>query len=222
MIIGNILDFIAPYDCLACGQEGKLLCDWCVAEKISPLPSRCYKCRKITRDYAVCENCRPSVRIQNAWITCDYLSGAASLVKKLKYERAKIAANVISQFIIDTLPYFDEDVIVTHVPTATSRRRLRGYDQSELIAKSIAKKVGLQHRTVLARLGQSRQVGAKREKRQKQLDNAFRVCSPSEVKNAKILLVDDVVTTGATLEAAAKTLKAAGAKKIYAAAFAQK
>src|SRR3990167_3067728 len=215
MIIEKVFDLIAPYDCLGCGLEGGLLCGWCTSEKISTLPSRCYKCHQLTQDFATCEKCRPKVHISNVWVVSEYSGVAQSLVKKLKYERASISAEIIAQFIFEILPCLPDDIIVVHIPTATSRRRLRGYDQSELIAKSIAKQFGLKHQTLVARMGQSRQVGAKRAKRQTQLNNAFRIAKPQVVKQSKILLIDDVVTTGATLETVADVLKAGGAKKVY-------
>jgi len=222
LIIEKTLDFLTPYDCLGCGQEGSLLCDWCTEEKIIPLPSRCYKCNQLTRDFAVCEKCRPKARMSNVWVVSEYSGVVQKLIKRLKFERSSTAAGIIARFMVEILPYLTDDILVVHVPTATSRRRLRGYDQAELIAKGIAKRLELRHQTLLARIGQSRQVGAKRQKRQSQLKNAFRVVRPQIVNQSKILLIDDVVTTGATLETVAKVLKDAGAKKVYAAIFAQR
>jgi predicted amidophosphoribosyltransferase len=76
--------------------------------------------------------------------------------------------------------------------------------------------------TLLARRGQSRQVGARRMQRTTQLVDAFHPIRPSLIQGAHILLVDDIVTTGASLEAAARVLKQAGAKRIDAVVFAQK
>jgi predicted amidophosphoribosyltransferase len=73
----------------------------------------------------------------------------------------------------------------------------------------------------LARQGQAHQVGASREQRKQQLATAFRVTKPQHVAGARLLLIDDVVTTGATLEAAAAALRAVGARHIEALVFAQ-
>lgn len=80
----------------------------------------------------------------------------------------------------------------------------------------------MRHFTLLSRLGQTRQVGSKREQRLTQLSDAFRALRPDVIRNAQILLVDDVVTTGGTLEAAANVLRQAGASRIDAVVFAQK
>lgn len=122
---------------------------------------------------------------------------------------------------VENLPYLNRETVVTHIPTATSRVRRRGYDPAELIARALAKESGLKHKTMLLRVTQTRQVGAKRNKRIMQMEYAFKPALevPSSVP---VLLVDDLTTTGATLESAAKCLKTAGAKTVNAAVFAQK
>jgi ComF family protein len=115
----------------------------------------------------------------------------------------------------------DEQALIVPVPTATSRIRQRGYDQAKLLAKAISKQSRLTYLDCLARSGQTHQHGTSRHTRLGQLENAFRVKHPRSVQNAHIILVDDVVTTGATLEAAAKVLKQAGGKQIEALAFAR-
>ena len=144
------------------------------------------------------------------------------LVKLLKFERSKAAHQPIANSIAQVLPYLLPDTIVTHLPTATSRQRERGYDQSQLIAKQVAKQKKARYRPLLARLGQSRQVGATKGRRYEQAANMFRALKPEAIQGAHILLIDDILTTGASLEAAAKILKQAGAKQVDAAVFAQR
>ncbi len=90
------------------------------------------------------------------------------------------------------------------------------------MAKKLVRYSEMPHSTLLARIGQTRQVGANRTKRLSQLKDAFRVVRPYLVKGANIIIVDDVVTTGASLEEAAKKLKSAGAKSVSALAFCHK
>lgn len=222
MLINAILSLLAPYECLSCSIEGKLLCDWCRIDAIPPLPPRCYRCRKITKDFSSCAKCRPKSRLAHVWVVSEYEGISKMLISRLKFERAADAANEIAELIAARLPYLPAETVVTFVPTATSRRRQRGYDQSELIAKRLARLKGLKFSPLLLRIGQSRQVGANRSERQRQLQGAFRVRSLSKVKDAHILVIDDIVTTGATLEAAAQVLKSSGARQINAATFAQK
>lgn len=221
-IITGLLRILAPYDCLSCGNEGKLLCDWCKHDAVPPVPPRCYRCRKQSQDFATCPDCRRESRLSNVWIASEYDGFSKTLISKLKFERARSAADEIAELMAALLPYVPAGTTVTFAPTATGRRRRRGYDQSELIAKRLAGLLGRPFLPLLLRQGQTRQVGASKAKRKQQLVAAFRPRNLISIKGASILLIDDIVTTGATLEAAAQVLKQAGAKQISAAAFAQK
>jgi len=222
LLVEKIISILAPHSCLVCEAEGSLLCAWCRPDAILPTPSKCYRCHTQTVDFEVCEKCRRHSRLSNVWVSTSYDGVAKNLVMLLKFERVRTAASLIAEHIAETLPHFADDVIITHVPTATSRRRARGYDQAELIAKLLARRLKKSHAALLLRSGQTRQVGAKRKERLTQLDGAFLGTKPYLLKNKHVLLVDDIVTTGATLEAATKILKESGAKRVYGAVFAQK
>jgi competence protein ComFC len=186
------------------------------------LPARCYRCRQITEESSVCQKCRRQTKFAHVWVRSEYEGLAKDLIYRLKFERCSAAAVPIAELLAEALPWLPPDTVVTHIPTATSRHRQRGYDQAELLASQLAKKHDLRHAALLARIGQTRQVGAKREQRLLQLEQAFRIQSRHLVKNTSVLLIDDITTTGATIEAAASVLKNAGAKTINAAVFAQK
>jgi ComF family protein len=112
-----------------------------------------------------------------------------------------------------------DDTLVVPVPTATGRVRRRGYDQARLLARDLSRRTGLPRIDCLARSGQTHQVGAGRERRLEQLRQAFRVRRAGAVCGRRILLVDDVVTTGASLESSARALLAAGAGRVEAITF---
>lgn len=145
---------------------------------------------------------------------------ARQLVWQLKFNRARDAARTIA-IMCDAQFKKPSDTIITHVPTANSRVRLRGYDQAKLIAKHYARASGLPHATLLARVSDVRQVGASAYQRKMQLHDGFRVLRPNSVQNAKILLTDDVITTGSSLEACAQALVRAGAREVHAITFAR-
>ncbi|HSD56457.1 MAG TPA: phosphoribosyltransferase family protein [Candidatus Saccharimonadales bacterium] len=112
------------------------------------------------------------------------------------------------------------DLLVSHLPTATSRIRMRGYDQASLVAKRVAQEMSLHHTPLLRRLGHQRQVGKRRSDRLQQMKNAYYVTHPQVVQGKSILLIDDVVTTGSSIESAAGALKQAGASHVFALVFA--
>lgn len=219
--IDTITSLYAPHQCVGCGAEGAVLCASC-QEKMPPATRRCYRCHAADNDSRTCKSCRRTSPLLRVRATCRYEKAAKDALWRLKFGNARAAAADIARI---TAPVFDElrgrKVIVVHIPTATSRMRMRGYDQAALVARLCARQAKLRHVPLLIRLGHQRQVGLSRRERLSQLENAYRIKNNAQVRDAHIILVDDVVTTGATLEAAARTLKAAGAKKVEAVVFAQ-
>jgi ComF family protein len=149
-----------------------------------------------------------------------YDSVAKDLIWRLKFAHARSAVTPMSQLMARRL-VFDEATLLVPVPTATSRVRQRGYDQAELLSRALAHRTTLPYRHVLSRRGQSRQVGTGRTERARHLQNAYFVRNPRAVAGRHVVLIDDVLTTGATLEAAARIIKKAGATQVDAMVFAQ-
>lgn len=186
------------------------------------VPERCYRCFALSLDSKVCTRCRKQSPLSHVWVRTEYSGLAQQLLYKLKFGRASAAARPIARLMAESLPYLEPGTIITHVPTASTRYRQRGYDQAALIARHLAREKGARYLPLLARLGQARQVGATRVQRKQQLADAFRPLHLNVLKNAQIIIVDDIVTTGASIEAAARTLKSHGAKRVSAALFAVK
>ena len=221
-LLDNLLAVIAPHSCLVCSKEGQLLCNWCTETTLLPVPSRCYRCASLTSDYSVCSKCRPKTALKHVWVRTEYDGVTKQLLHDYKFARAGAGSVPIAAAMHDVLPYLPANVLIVPVPTATIRVRQRGYDHAELLARHLSQLKYLDYSRVVSRLTQSRQVGANRQQRLHQLENAFLVVKPKQVKGADILLVDDVLTTGATLETVARLLKQAGARSVHAVVFAQK
>ena len=220
-MLEKLLTIIAPHECLGCGREGRLLCGNC-AEDLPPAVSRCYRCQRATAGFRTCRSCKASpLHAAHAAVRYEDEGLSRAVVWRLKFERAKAAAGDIAPLLPLPPIVGDRAQLLVHVPTATSRTRQRGYDQADLIARHVSTLSGVPHVAALARLGQHRQVGTSGETRRRQLRGAFRVTQPALVSGKHIVLIDDVVTSGATLEAAAHALKQAGAWRVDAAVFAQ-
>jgi ComF family protein len=221
-LLETVLSIFAPHMCVVCSTEGSLLCTVCSEFELLPVPSRCYRCKQLTRDSSVCASCRRHTALKHVWVRTEYTNVSSKLVLAYKFERARAAHQPLARVMVEALPFLPADTVIMSVPTTTSRVRERGYDHTYLIARDIAARTGLLHIRPAIRMGQVHQFGASGLQRRKQLENAFVVTKPQAINGKKILLVDDVVTTGATLETLAKTLKAAGAAHIDAVVFAQK
>lgn len=130
----------------------------------------------------------------------------------LKYARAQGVAPTLASIISPAIGKNIELDFVTAIPATTGRFRQRGYNQAKLIGKSLARELKLPFYEVLGRFGNARQVGTSRQNRIKQTKDTMYCTKTSRVYGMRILVVDDVVTTGATMQEAARVLKLAGAK----------
>lgn len=218
-LIEYILSTIAPHECVNCGHEGSLICSICT-EQIKRVPSRCYQCQQITSGFRTCPTCRRNAGLYAVYPFTVYEGAPKQLLHKIKFERLRSGAETVARCMAPMLADLPAGILVTHVPTATSRIRERGYDQAAEVARHLAAIMGYEYTPLLSRYGQQRQVGKNRQERREQMQTLFAATKRAALQNKHILLIDDVLTTGATLEACAATLKEAGARRVSAAVFA--
>jgi ComF family protein len=228
-VLESVIGWLAPPVCISCSSEGETLCAGCAMAGIMPYGERCFNCSALSINSRTCDKCRHGGSPRHVWVTTDYDNLAKNLVLKYKFGQQRAAAQSIAGLMIDTFLSFnsDEDItkadyLVVPVPTASSRVRQRGFDHSALLARAISNKLGLQKNSVLRRIGQSRQVGLSRSERIKQASTQYDIAKPQIIDGRNILLVDDVLTTGATISAVAKLLRKAGARRVDALVFAKK
>jgi ComF family protein len=229
-LFDRLLHALLPAPCLGCGQplppRGTTLglCMRCRAA-LSPLPREaCAVCARplaahaLPEDYR-CGACRerpPAFdRLLALW---SYRSPLDSVVRGLKFGRLDYLgghlATALADGLGDRLAGFDR---VVPVPLHWRRRLARGYNQAEQIAKPLATRLGLPCAPLLTRRRATPpQSLLGKADRLANLRKAFRVPRPGEVRGLHVLLVDDVATTGATLDAAARVLKNAGAASVTA------
>ncbi len=227
-ILEAAIGWVAPPQCIACGAEGASLCLACSTSEVVPYGERCWLCNGLGPGGRTCTTCRLSSP-RHVWITTSYGGTAKQLVKVYKFEHQRAAATVLSQLMAETFFDFNYqdapkrlNYLLVPVPTATSRIRRRSFGHSELLGRKLAIKLGLQYANVLGRQGQSRQVRAKRSERLVQPEGNYFIRGQKFIKKRNILLIDDVVSTGATIKAVTKVLRAAGAKRVDALVFAKK
>lgn len=160
-----------------------------------------------------------------------YDEGMRDLVHLLKYERVRPAAAVLGRMLTEAIAAlssdFSADPIVVPVPLHVSKRRQRGFNQSELIARSALKlhPAGLHvpvSASVLIRQRDTKsQTGLTPSQRRENMRGAFAVVHPAEIAGRDVLLVDDVMTTGTTASECARVLRRAGAERIFVATVAR-
>lgn len=224
----NILEksilWLAPPECISCGMEGYTLCKMC-SSKVTPYGERCWNCASLSAGGRTCPRCRRPGSPAHVWIAATHEGLTRELLHAYKFDHQRAAAEDLARLMAknfrDNNGSPHPNYLVVAIPTATSRVRERGFDHSGLLARNIVRKLGLEYQSALGRLGQSRQVGSKRSNRQAQIAGSFWVKKPSVIAGRHILLIDDVITTGATLYEASKTLRLAGAVRVDALAFAK-
>jgi competence protein ComFC len=220
MIVDNVLEIIAPFNCVRCGSEGSLVCAQCKNKIVHPKRSTCVFCNALTADFKLCARCKRSTRIKGVIISSHYEGEVKTLIRLLKYERAQRAAKYLAELLAPYVNARGFDAI-TWVPISSRRFRQRGYNQSKLIARYLAWHTKLPYFETLGRMGHQRQVGTARSIRLIQLRGSMYPIKPKRFSGLRVLIVDDVVTTGATMSECADVLYGHGAKEVWGAAIAK-
>lgn len=220
-IIDRLVSLYAPHLCVGCGREGRPLCGSCSGRLHETVPV-CYGCGATGYGWRTCRGCRQSRPLAAVMSLTDYSGPAKQLLAGLKFQRAMAAADDIGRLMARRFgDGIAPDVLIVPVPTATSRVRARGYDQSVLIAKSLSRLTDRKFAPLLERLGHSEQKAADRSQRQQQLQGAYVLKRQADIRGKRIMLVDDVLTTGSTLDAVGTMLKRDGALVVGAMVFAR-
>lgn len=200
LMLLRLARLLAPPTCVGCKKPGVVACVDCIAA---------------TERVGV--EGRTLFPLSGLSATFHYDGLGKLLVHRLKFERQREAANVISELIITALPHRDFDVVTT-TPTATQRVRQRGFDHGKLLGLNVAQQLRLPYRQLLFRRSQGRQLGHSRAERMEQARANYG--ATVRLTGQKVLLVDDVISTGATLITAADLILEAGASQVWAAVLA--
>lgn len=216
----RLLNLLFPVRCAGCGRVGELLCPACQAQVQPVPPPVCIRCGRPLAVPGRCESCSAGQfhvsAIRAAAVYADPLS---QVIHRFKYEGRPELHEPLGQLLAgywrDRSATAD---LVAAVPLHENRLRARGFNQSDLLAAVLCREVHLPllRPDVLRRERDTQQqmlLGP--AERRTNVQDAFRWTGPP-LAGSKVLLIDDVATTGSTLEACAEALLAAGASKVWA------
>lgn len=217
----HLINALAPTRCLICYQEAESLCINC-RQVIPELSSVCcILCNKVVYSGLICGACQRKHHINEVYCIGSYDTKLKQLIREYKFNGKRSLSAPFAKLLDERLPYFNEDVVVAFVPTISPHIRERGFDQAKRLAQEFAKIRKLKLTNTLNRLKSQQQRGKSKAQRQAQAGSAFAVRKNVNLQDKTVIIIDDVMTTGATLKATAKQLHIAGAKTIVVAVLAQ-
>lgn len=217
----NFINILFPKYCYYCKKEGSYLCKNCINSYVRiNWEQRCFMCGKVCSLGFAHKECRESGYLDGLIYFTIYDSKIKEIVKDIKYNFYFDVLSELGEIMSEYLKlYHFSDVVLTDVPLHKRKFRSRGFNQSQLLAKTISKRTGLKYSKLLKRKQYTiTQVGLTREERENNLREAFEMNLKSPTK---VVVVDDVYTTGTTLNQCAKILKQNGAIEVYGFVFAK-
>ncbi|MBI2023776.1 ComF family protein [Candidatus Giovannonibacteria bacterium] len=201
--VARVLSLIFPERCLGCGKSNIFLCKNCIgqtrkenSEKISVLyADKIYS-------WGIYEN-----------------ETLRTALRRFKYHKTLSLAEIFSDMLIDSIGpgvISFQNTLIIPVPASKMRKRQRGYNQAEILAEKFCQKTSLPYapKILIKIKGTPSQTSLSREERLINVKDSFAIKNPELIKNKKIILVDDILTTGATISECAKVLKNAGAEEV--------
>lgn len=226
----NAIQFLFPKLCLICGRPGVTLCLACAQRRLDPYwVQQCHVCRQISRKGLVHADCADSTYLDGLLVGFYYNDTVERLVADIKYRFA--FSGVVDLAYLLWLQLSPElrllsGCTLTFVPTSRYRKKWRGFNQAELLCRELAKLSGYNYSELLEKPDNtSTQVHHNRVQRMQNLRQAFLLKSDAtgliSCHDGPILIVDDISTTGSTLEMCAKVLKTVTRRPIIGVVFAR-
>ena len=215
-----LLDLVAPERCAACGRGELPLCDPCRRSLVLLRPPMCARCGAQTAwPVERCAECaRRRLPFRKARVAVVYDERARLLVAGWKERGLRRLASLLADVVAGTVPPPPADALV-FIPGDPDRTRWRGHNTAEDLAYALAERWGVDVAPALERTRRvARQRSLPRTRRRVNTRGSFRA---SARPPARVVLVDDVYTTGATVSAAASELRAAGARTVDVVTFAR-
>ncbi len=215
--IWKLVDWIYPPSCGGCGKFGVRWCLDCQQSLAKISDPICPSCGVPTSN-SVCPTCGDQpLALDGLRAYAGYAGALRNAIHRLKYQRDVALGETLSYFLVELYYRVEWRVdIIVPVPLGVVRRRERGYNQAALIAYPLSLAVHVPYDAkALSRIREtSSQVDLGLSERLENVKNAF-VADSARVNGRTILIVDDVTTTGATMNACAVALKKAGARYVY-------
>ncbi len=217
----SFLDFIFPKRCVSCKAFGSYICTNCFG-KIEYLDKPvCPVCQRQAIGGKTHPGCRGRYTLDGLVVAARYRGVVKQAILRVKYKWEFDIEKILVDIMVFALWKFDlpNDLILVPVPLSSVRKKWRGFNQSEILARTLAVRFGQNFGNVLVRTRNTRpQVGLSKDERKKNISGAFalnKFINRNRIIGGNFALIDDVYTTGATMQECAKVLKRTGAKSVW-------
>lgn len=217
LLFENIVEAVFPHKC-SCGKWGTTLCYECSDLLVTTKTELCPLCKQISQMGRVCTSCRYRTLLTGVMIVGPHEKVLKDSIWRLKYGPLKDISKPLADIIVQKYGNFlkEKRFTVTFTPTSAQRMAQRGYNQSEEIAKIVAKETGLLLEETMSRPHDVvHQVGLTRVERLQNVVGTISYIGKEFLEKKKVVIIDDVYTTGATLEECAKVLRKAGYREVW-------
>ena len=221
----SLLDFLFPRRCFGCNTLGEYFCsDCCLKELVIPEPI-CPHCGYRSVFGQVHSGCRQKYGLDGLMTFFKYRGLVQKALKELKYRGVTDQVEELVQICVaahsngngEIYPRLDESWILVPVPLYSRRLRQRGFNQTALIGEVLAKKLSWRFTDVLIRVKKTKPQSdlKSKQERHQNIQGAFGVKNGVRLRNKKIILLDDIWTSGSTLKECARVLKRKGVAKVW-------
>lgn len=219
--LASVLSVLYPARCAGCRRSGDWLCADCLRQCVPFGGARCKRCGSAETGFG-CANCRDNIRsLDGLHAAFEYTGPVRQLVHAFKYRNMSGAAEwIAAQMLPPDFAGSGEADLLVPVPMHPSRQRNRGYNQAAALCAAIHERSGIPMMAALQRK-QLREAQARLSAEQRWINVRGAFAPGTAVVHGRVLLIDDVCTTGATLEECAQVLKHMGAARVTGLVFAR-
>ncbi len=214
-----LLDLLLPPCCVKCQRVGAWLCETCVETLTPPRQPFCPRCGRPQERWDLCAVCRTAPLRVNPIRSVFFFEGhVRDAIHALKYRGGSDIAEQLGDLMVTSWRTHDlQSDLLVPVPLFFEREARRGYNQAALLAAALGARLSLPVRLALMRTRNTQsQTQLSREERRRNVEAAFAVDPAVDLAGKRVTLIDDVATTGATLDACAVALLGSGAQTVNA------
>ena len=213
--------FYPKWKCSWCGKEiftDEYFCEECESKLPFIDDNYCEHCgRQLFSKSQYCSTCKENLtELAFSRSAFNYGRPINNLIKKMKYDNGRYVAKMLAKYLFEAYRRYDLRVdILTFVPMTERAKYKRGYNQSEILCRTLAESLSLEVFDGIIKIKETeRQAKLKRKERESNLSKAFKIMKKKNIKGKTVLIVDDVSTTGSTAKALASKLLKAGAIEV--------